>query len=61
MNGHQASALGEGDVDLLVKIGNSVEPVMLRDVPEATVNLFSTRQVINSGGEVTFSGDSCIV
>ncbi len=47
VNGHQASAVGEGDVDLLVKIGNSVEPVVLKnvlDVPEATVNLFSTRR-----------------
>ena len=62
--GHQASAVGEGDVDLLVKIGNSVEPVVLKNVlhvPEATVNLFSTRQVINSGGQVTFSDNSCIV
>ena len=62
--GTQASAVGEGDVDLLVKIGNSVEPVVLKHVlhvPEATVNLFSTRQVINSGGQVTFSGNSCIV
>ena len=64
VNGHQASAVGEGDVDLLVKIGNSIEPVVLKNVlhvPEATVNFFSTRQVINSGGQVTFSGNSCIV
>ena len=51
-------------LDLLVKISNSVEPVVLKNVlhvPEATVNLFSTRQVINSGGQVTFSGNSWIV
>ena len=64
VNGHQAAALGEGDVDLYVTIGNRVQLVILRDVlhvPEATVNLFSTRQVLDSGGEVTFLANKCTV
>ena len=62
--GQQAAALGEGDLVLQVKTGNSVTGVRLRNVlhvPEATVSLFSTRQAIATGAEVNFSGNKCFV
>lgn len=56
VNGQQAAALGEGDVELTVKLNNGVQSILLKNVlhvPEATVNLISTRQAIVGGCQVT--------
>ena len=42
-------------------LNGELEETIYMQQLEATVNLFSTRQVIKSGGQVTFSGNSCIV
>ena len=58
VNGQQAEAWDEGDLVLQVKTANGVIIVKLHNVlhvPEATVSLFSTRQAIKSGAEVTFT------
>ena len=64
INGYQAAAVGQGEVILHVKTASGSSQVTLQEVlhvPEATVNLFSTRQAMNSGGQVTFSDNRCSV
>ena len=64
VNGQQAAAAGEGEVSLCIQLSDRVEQVLLKNVlhvPDATINLFSTRQVINSGGQVKFLANKCIV
>ena len=64
VNGHQASAVGQGEVMLRVQTANGCTDVILQavlHVPEATVNLFSTRQAMNSGAQITFRDNRCFV
>ena len=64
VNGQRAAAIGQGEVILQVQItsGNSEVKLMnVLHVPEAKVNIFSTRQVMNSGAQLTFRDDKCYV
>ena len=64
VNGHQAAAVGHGEVILRVQTASGCTDVTLRavlHVPEATVNLFSTRQAMNSGAQITFRDNRCFV
>jgi len=64
VNGQQVAALGQGDVLLQVKTPSGTSEVKLMNVlhvPEATVNLFSTRQAMNSGAQITLRSNRCIV
>ncbi len=64
VNGQQAEALGQGEVVLQVQTREGTSEVTLRNVlhvPEATVNLFSTRQATNSGAVITFMNNGCSV
>jgi len=63
-NGHQAAAVGQGEVILRVQTASGCTDVTLGavlQVPEATVNLFSTRQAMNSGAQITFRDNRCFV
>ena len=63
-NGHQAAAVGQGEVILRVQTASGCTDVTLGavlQVPEATVNLFSTRQAMNSGARITFRDNRCFV
>lgn len=60
VNGQQTTALGEADVELTVKLNSDVQSILLMGVlhvPEATVNLISTRQAIVGGCQVIFTED----
>ena len=64
VNGYQAAAVGQGEVTLHVQTASGCIDVTLKavlHVPEATVNLFSTRQAMNSGAQVTFRDNRCFV
>jgi len=64
VNGHQAPAVGQGEVTLRVQTASGCTDVTLQavlHVPEATVNLFSTRQAMNTGAQVTFRDNRCFV
>ncbi len=64
VNGYQAAAVGQGEVTLHVQAASGCTEVTLKavlHVPEATVNLFSTRQAMNSGAQVTFRDNRCFV
>ena len=64
VNGHQAAAVGHGEVILRVQTASGCTDNTLRavlHVPEATVNLFSTRQAMNSGAQITFRDNICFV
>ncbi len=64
VNGQQAEALGQGEVVLQVQTSQGTSEVTLRNVlhvPEATINLFSTRQATNSGAVITFMNNGCSV
>jgi len=64
VNGHQAAAVGQGEVTLHVQTASGCTDVTVKavlHVPEATINLFSTRQAMNSGAQVTFRDNSCFV
>ncbi|KAL0038287.1 hypothetical protein WJX77_000539 [Trebouxia sp. C0004] len=54
VNGYQAAAVGQGEVTLRVQTASGCTDVTLKallHVPEATVNLFSTRQAMNCGAQ----------
>ena len=64
VNGQQAEAVGEGEVHLQVKTTRGTVRAVLQKVlhvPEARVNLFSTRQATDSGAQVLFSSNKCFV
>ncbi len=64
VNEHQAAATGQGEVTLRVQTASGCTDVTLQavlDVPEATVNLFSTRQAMKNGAQVTFRDNRCFV
>ena len=64
VNGQQAEAVGEGEVHLQVKTARGTVRAVLQKVlhvPEARVNLFSTRQATDSGAQVLFSSNKCFV
>jgi len=63
-NGHQAAAVGQGEVMLRVQTTSGCTDVTLQavlHVTEATVNLFSIRQAMNNGAQVTFRHNKCFV
>jgi len=64
VNGHQAAAVGQGEVILRVQTASGCTDVTLKaalHIPEATVNPFSTRQAMamNSGAQITFRDNRC--
>ena len=64
VSGHQAAAVGQGQVILCVQTASGCTDVTLKavlHVPEATVNLFSTRQAMNNGAQITFRDNRCFV
>ena len=62
VNGQQAEAIGQGDLLLRVKTASGTSNVKLQNVlhvPQATVNLFSTKQAMDNGAEITFKDNRC--
>ena len=64
VNGQQAAVLGQGEVLMRVQTSKGAQRVELRNVlhvPEATVSLFSTRQAMDTGAQITFKDNKCFI